>query len=109
VTHLPNAGTATVEEAKVRDYLLNSGHPRNGGKFAYFNAFGFAVEQWVIMRDALIDHAAANHIARTSQSPYGIKHTVRCSIQTPDRRNPCITTVWIIEGNRAPRLVTCYP
>ena len=109
MTQLPGAATALVEETKVLDYLLNSGHPQNGGKSAYFQAFGFCGDQWTVMRNALIDHATVNHIAGSSQSPHGTKHTVRCSIQTPDRRNPCITTVWIVDGSRPPRLVTCYP
>jgi hypothetical protein len=109
VTHLPNAAAANVEEAKVRDYLLNSGHPQNGGKSAYFRAFGFETGEWAVMRDALVSHAAVNHVAKTSRSPHGTKHAVRCSIQTPDGRNPCVTTVWIVDGSRPPRLVTSYP
>ncbi len=106
---LPNAATANVAEPKVRDYLLDFRHPQNGGKAAFFEAFGFDAEQWNVMRDALIGHAMINHIAQTLRSGHGTKHLVRCSIATPDGRNPCITTVWIIEGNRPPRLVTAYP
>jgi hypothetical protein len=109
VTYLPNAVAAIVEESKVKDYLLNSGHPRNGGKSAYFHAFGFQVAQWAVMRDAMIGHATANQLSGTSQSRRGIKHTVRCLIITHNGRNPCITTVWIIDGDRPPRLVTSYP
>lgn len=109
MTHLPDAAAANVEESKVRGYLLNSGHPQNGGKSAYFRAFGFQAEQWFVMREALIDHAMVNDLMATSRSPHGTKHTVRCSIRTPDGRNPCITTVWIADGDRPPRLVTSYP
>ena len=109
MTQLPGAAAAVVEEAKVRGYLLNSRHPQNGGKAAYFRAIGFVAEHWIVMRDALIGHAVFNQIAGTSRSRHGTKHLVRCSIVTPDRRNPCITTVWIIDSNRPPRLVTSYP
>jgi hypothetical protein len=108
VSHLTNATLAIVEEYKVRDYLLNS-PPKNGGKAAYFLGFGFQPEKWAAMRDALIEHPAINHISGTSRSRHGTKHVVRCSIRTPDGRNPCVTTVWIVEGNRPPRLVTSYP
>jgi hypothetical protein len=81
MTNLPNAAAAHVAESKVRDYLLNSGHPQNGGKSAYFKAFGFAVEQWTMMRDALVEHATVNRLTGTSRSPHGTKHTVRCSIR----------------------------
>jgi len=109
VTHLPKADAVNVEEFKIRDYLLNSGHPQNGGKTAYFGAFGFLAEQWEVMRDALIRHAAINLIAETSRSPHGTKYVVRCSVPTPDGRNPCIATVWIVDGDLPPRLVTSYP
>ncbi len=33
---LPNAGAAVVAREKIRDYLLNPGHPDNGGKAAFF-------------------------------------------------------------------------
>ena len=38
---LPGAHAAVVPDAKARDYLLDPGHPGNGGKAAFFNAFGF--------------------------------------------------------------------
>jgi hypothetical protein len=109
VSQLPDADRANVEEAKVRDYLLNAGHPENGGKSPYFQAFGFPAEHWTVMRDALVGHAIENNITESSHSLHGTKHIVRCSIRTPDQRNPCIATVWIIDDDRPPRLVTSYP
>jgi hypothetical protein len=35
---------------------------------------------------------------------------LKCEIKTPDERNPCIVTVWIVEnGQEVPKLVTAYP
>jgi hypothetical protein len=31
------------------------------------------------------------------RSPHGVKYVVECSLETPDRRNPCLRSVWIIE------------
>jgi hypothetical protein len=109
VTHRPRATAAHVEERKVRDYLLNDRHPGNGGKAAYFRAFGFDAATWTVLRAALVEHAIVNRIAATSRPPHGTKHAVRCSLRTPDGRNPCVTTVWILDGDRPPRLVTCCP
>ena len=109
MTHLPNAAEANVEEIKVRGYLLNPKHRQNGGKAAFFRSFGFEIGRWAMMRDTLLQHAVANQISGTSLSSHGTKYTVHCSIETPDGRDPCVTTVWIIEGNRPPRLVTSYP
>ena len=61
------------------------------------------------MRDALAQHPVVNAVAKRSQSPHGTKYEVRCGIASPDGRNPCITTVWIVEGEGGPRLVTAFP
>lgn len=50
---LPDAGRAVVEDAKVRDYLLNTAHPGNLGKAALFRAFGFGAGKWEGMRAAV--------------------------------------------------------
>ncbi|PPQ33759.1 DUF6883 domain-containing protein [Rhodopila globiformis] len=108
MSRLPDAESALVEEKKVRDDLLNPDDQENKGKAALFQAFGFTRDAWHILRDTLRAHPLHNDIAETSQSSHGIKHAVPCSERTQDGRNPCITTVWITEGNRPPRLVTAY-
>ena len=109
MTHLPGAGAVTVEEAKVRAYLLDTAHPQNGGKAGFFRAFGFDPERWSEMAAALGQHPIVNHVTQTSMSPHGAKHVVRCLLRTPDGRDPCITTIWMTEPNHPPRLVTAYP
>jgi hypothetical protein len=108
MSRLPAADSALVEDKKVRDYLLNPDNQDNKGEAALFQAFGFTRDAWDILRNTLRAHPLQNEIAETSQSPHGIKYVVQCTARTPDGRNPRITTVWIIEGNRPPRLVTAY-
>lgn len=105
---LPDAGDALVEASKVRDYLLNASRPGNLGKAALFQAFGFRAAAWEVMRDALREHPLANQVVRTTRNPHGTEYEVRCSLEAPDGRKPCLTTIWIIEAGRPPRLVTAY-
>ena len=105
---LPDAGRAIVEEAKARDYLLDASHPGDLGKAELFQAFGFQAVEWDGMRDAVRKHPAENEVARTTANPHGTKYEVKCSLETPDGRNPCLTTIWLIEAGRPPRLVTAY-
>lgn len=107
--HVPQAEAAFVEKRKIRDYLLSPSHPQDSGKAAFFQLFGFGAAQWEVMRDALTWHPVANVVSKVTQSPHGTKYEVRCSTTSPDGRNPCITTVWIVEGARSPRLVTAFP
>jgi len=55
MTTLPGAASPIVEEIKVRRYLLSAEHPQNGGKAAFFRAFGFDAAAWTAMRDALVN------------------------------------------------------
>ncbi len=109
MTQLPGAASAVVDEAKIRVYLLDPTHPRNGGKAGFFLSFGFQPSRWTEMAKALLEHPLTNPVAATSASVHGAKHVVRCSIQTPDGRNPCVTTVWMTQIGHNPRLITAYP
>lgn len=105
---LPNLENARVEQVKITDYLLSD--EISGGKSAFFLAFGFTVEAWQIMKDALLQHAISNDVARSSQTPHGIKYIIEGEINTPDGRSPLIRTIWIVDtGTDFPRLVTAYP
>ncbi len=35
-------------------------------------------------------------------------YELRCNLQTPDGRNPCIRTIWEIIGNAPPNFITAY-
>ena len=40
---VPNANDPVVESDKIVSYLLNAGHPDNGGKAQFFEGSGFSV------------------------------------------------------------------
>jgi hypothetical protein len=107
---MPNAHAASVSYSKVYDYLLNPMHPDNSGKAQFFVGFGFTSLRWDILRDALQAHPLSNLVANTIGTPHGMKYDVRCHVQSPDGRNPCIRSIWIIESHVGPdpRLVTAY-
>ena len=49
---LPNADRATIEPAKLRDYLLSTGHPVGRFKARFFAALGFSAERWQELEEA---------------------------------------------------------
>ncbi len=109
MSQLPNAALAHVEDVKVRDYLLNPGNLQNQGKAGQFERYGFVRDHWQVLADALCKHPTINPVVRMVSSPHGVKYVVECSLETPDHRNPCLRSVWIIEdGQDRPRLVTAY-
>lgn len=107
---LPNGNRAMVPDSKIRDYLLNPNHPDNGGKAAFFNAFGFTAQGWASLREALRAHPGMHVVVDLATNPWGTKYEVRCSLPSPDGRNPCVRSFWLIDAaSPNPRLVTAYP
>lgn len=107
---LPDAEDAYVAPEKVTAYLLNGDHPDGRSKAAFFRAFGFTIDHPEVLIAALKAHPRSNEVAGEQSTAFGDKHIVRCSIESPDGRNPCILSVWIREpGEERSKLVTAYP
>jgi hypothetical protein len=104
VSFVPNAGTVSIDPAKL-NYLLAT----NAGKAKFFARFGFDPSRPHELDVALRQHPVLNPYYSVFHTVHGAKYVVRCSMPTPDRRNPCVLTVWMIDAGRmAPRLVTSY-
>ena len=103
-------GKRWIAENKITKYLLNTEHLEGGGKAKFFIAHGFDPGAPGTMADAIYAHADVNDIIQSLACPHGTKSVVRCSIPTPDGRNPCIQVIWIREnGSAEQRFVTAYP
>jgi hypothetical protein len=62
------------------------------------------------MIDSLKRHFFDNNIAYTEINAFGIKYIIEGKIETPDKRNPMIRSVWIIENyDEIIKFVTAYP
>jgi hypothetical protein len=111
MSQLPGASAATVDDHKIIKYLLDPTHSNGGaGKAKFFGRFGFSQANWVDFKKALLDHPRTNSVTKQERTKYGgDKYVVRCSLTTPDGRNPCVVSVWIIEPpDPNPRFVTAY-
>jgi len=72
--------------------------------------FGFLAQQWEIPAEALKFHAVYNEIAKTETSYFGMRYIIEGHIPSPDKRNPCVRSVWFIEKEaNIPYFVTAYP
>lgn len=106
---LPNAHLAWIEERKITTYLLNLAHEDGGPKAAFFRERGFHDAEWEAFADALKHHARANSVVEERPNEFGTLYALDCNCPTPDKRNPCIRTVWEIrEEDVRPRLVTAH-
>ncbi len=102
MTFLPNANNVEIDPRKLT-YLLTT------GKAKFFILHGFDSGRPMELDAALRAHPLRNPIENSFQTVHGTKYTVRCSFPSPDGRNPCILSTWIIDaGKTHPRLVTAY-
>ncbi|MDR2981936.1 MAG: hypothetical protein LBV12_06775 [Puniceicoccales bacterium] len=107
---LQNADKALVELAKLTDYLLSSTHPDGKAKAKFFMQFGFLATMPQLLETSLRKHGLTQPVVEVKTTEHGVKYILECSLSSPDGRNPCIRSVWIIDsGETVPRLVTAYP
>jgi len=107
---LPNSEHASVVREKLTDYLFCVSHPDGGSKAEFFAKFGFRVEDWEVLAEALRRHGARYEVVNTVDSAYGTRYAGDGPLETPDGRTPLVRTVWIIEkGSAGPRLITAHP
>lgn len=107
---LPNHEQASVPETKIVRYLLDLTHPVGRSKAIFFLSFGFTLDNWKTMAQALITHAATHEVARTEASEDGTRYVIEGMLNTPDNRNPAVRVIWYIERDQEiPRFITAYP
>jgi hypothetical protein len=100
----PQRGQRLYRSPKLT-YLLAT----NAGKARFFALYGFDPTRPHELADALRWHVRNRHYDSSQQTMHGMKYVVRCSAPSPDGRNPCIRTIWIVDiGQTVPRLVTSY-
>jgi hypothetical protein len=107
---LPNANSAIVDHEKITEYLLNPAHRYGSSKARFFRSFGFNVETWQTLANALRNHGARRETARVTETGFGPRYQIDGELEAPDGRRPMVRTVWQHDhGQLAPRLITAYP
>ena len=107
---LPNAAQAHVAREKITEYLLSPASDRGQHKQAFFVRFGFRLERWEELAEALASHCQRNDVIDVMETIYGIQYAVIGTIATPDGRDPYIKSVWQLDTESDyPRFVTAYP
>ena len=106
---IPDADIATATREKVHGYLLNLHHPDGGSKAIWFHSLGYELEDWQLLADDLLQIARTCEGYDTERSPYGVKYKASGTVGRPGCRPGHVLTVWIVEPDEPPRLVTAYP
>jgi hypothetical protein len=107
---LPHVEQAIVPEQRLTGYLLSPTHRIGKAKAAFFQRFGFTAADWVVLAEALHQHARENAVAATEVTPLGVLYSVEGPLRVPDGRTPLVCVVWFVENSQTtPRLATAYP
>ena len=107
---LPNALLAVVEREKVVDYLLNRAHRYGASKAEFFSKYGFLLEKWEVLAQALLQHGQKHDVINVMETGFGPRYLIEGQPPSPDGRAPLVRTVWQLDrGQLAPRLITAYP
>ncbi len=80
---LPNAKDALVERGKIADYLLNPAHRYGASKARFFNEFGFRLEDWKFLAEALREHGRKHDVANIHETGFGPRYVVEGKLNTP--------------------------
>ena len=106
---IPDAQRAVVADEKVRDYLLNLEHPDGGSKAVWLHSLGYNRLEWQLLAADLLAIARDCDEFDVETTDFGIKYKAGGLIGRPDHRPGRVLTVWIVEDDDPPRLVTAYP
>src|SRR5947209_882946 len=103
---LPHLDRAIVPEAKIVNYLLSASHSGGRAKARFLKAFGFSVQDWHLLREAIIAHASVNDVTNSHRSQFGTRYEIDGPLPTPEGRTPIVRVVWFVEPQEnVPRLV----
>lgn len=106
----PGRENPQVPGEKVVAYLLSDTHPSGHAKARFFRRFGFSVDRWELLADALRRHVATHDVTKEEDSPFGRRYNVDGPLESPDGRNPIVRSVWFTEsGSTQLRFVTAIP
>jgi hypothetical protein len=104
VSFVPNAGNVIIDSQKLI-YLL----VKDAGKAKFFALFGFHSSRPQELERALRWHVCNRHYEKDYPTAHGMKYEVKCSAPSPDGRNPCIRSFWMVDlGQTVPRLISAY-
>ncbi|TAN47098.1 MAG: hypothetical protein EPN21_18625 [Methylococcaceae bacterium] len=106
---LPNASSAIIDIAKLRDYCLNPLHPEGRHKARVFaTALGIVRKDAEWLRTAILVAIQKAMVIYSENTPFGCRYTVDIELKR-ENTMVMVRTAWIIRiGEDVPRLVTCF-
>ncbi len=106
---LPGLDRRYIAAEKIVAYLLNVDHPKGGAKARFFMRFGFSSAAPETLHTALLEHPVRFEVSDVGSATAGTMYVVDGPLSSPDGRDPWVRTVWRLQADGVPALVTAYP
>ncbi|HXC34831.1 MAG TPA: hypothetical protein VNV43_03095 [Candidatus Acidoferrales bacterium] len=84
----PNADKLIVEREKIQNYLPNPDHRFGASKARFFEQFGFTLDHWERLAEALRAHGQAHEVKRLRETGFGPRFEIEGELIAPDGRSP---------------------
>jgi hypothetical protein len=107
--NLPHCENAIIDLAKLRDYCLNTDHPRGRHKARVFReALGLSIDNAEWLRQNLLEGIQIHPAEQQDTDGFGSRWRVDLPL-TRQGKSVVVRTGWIIKtGEQFPRLITCW-
>ena len=106
VMRLPNASTAKIPSAKLKNYLLNPSKDANKAKF--FQSLGYNMKNAARLQRDIRAKLKTNKALKYETDQYG-NTSFQVNMQLGINKKAIVATAWIIDkGSNIPRFVTAY-
>ena len=90
---LPNPDKLLVEREKIADYLLNPAHRYGASKARFFTHFGFRLETWNQLAQALREDGQKQDVTQTRQTGFSPRYEVEGKWNCPNGCRPRVRSV----------------
>jgi hypothetical protein len=94
---LPNPGKLVVEREKIVIDPLNPAHRFGASKARFFEQFGFRLEKWGQLAQALGEHGQKHDVTKTREPGFGPRYEVEGRLSCPNGRGPRLRSVWQLD------------
>lgn len=98
-----------MPEQKLAGYALDPAHPRGRHKARVFSsALGIEHDDWRYLRDQLAEGIAEAAVDGMRITSFGVLYQAVVLVDGLNGATAPVATIWIVEGQQPPRLVSTW-
>ncbi len=84
---LPNCEQAEIPDRKLTVYLLDSAHPQNKGKGAFYNLVGYDKQNTDVLKEALFALVLQYNVTNIVETDFGKRYVIEGWLPYPNGKS----------------------